>query len=92
MVGKTLEATIRLSAAAQINWTLLDGEHSGKGVNLLSLPFHRFLNVVQAWVISRLESQEEAEKWLAKLDSPIPGVTRAERRDDFDNIDQLKDL
>lgn len=93
MVGKSVEATVRLSAVAQSNWSILDGEHSGKGVDILALPFHRFLNVVQAWAVTRQESAEDAEKFLASLDNPIPGMKRSEAGNSkFDDMSQLNGL
>lgn len=90
MVGKSKEAAVRLSEAAVHNWARIDGEYSGKGIDLLALPFPRFLNVIFVWVLEHL-SQEDAEKFLADLDKPIGSTSPAVPDDKFDDsYNQIK--
>lgn len=87
MVGPPYQAAVRLSATAAGNWGQIDGYYSGRGVNILTLPFSRFLNVIYVWATSN-QSQEDAEKWIAKLDSPLPGQTTS-RKSAEDELAQL---
>lgn len=90
MVGKSKEATVRLSEAAVHNWARIDGEYTGKGVDLLTLPFPRFLNVIYAWLLEHM-NQEDAEKFVKNLDSPIGSGSQAVPDDQFDDgFDQIK--
>lgn len=92
MVGKSFDATARLSAQAIHSWTFIDGHYSGQGVDLLTLPFNRFLNVIQTWTLERIDD-DDRETWLAKLDTPIPGRRRySQTEDKFDDINQIKNL
>jgi hypothetical protein len=83
VVGKSKEEAVRLSEAAVHNWARIDGEFSGKGVDLLALSFPRFLNVTLVWVLEHL-GQEDAEKFLADLKKPLKGYG-APADDGFDD-------
>ena len=87
MVGKSYQAAVRLSATASGNWTLIDGTYAGKGVNILDLPFSRFLNVIYVWATTN-QSQEDAEKWIAQLELPLPGEPETSQSAD-DELAQL---
>lgn len=89
MVGPPYEAAVRLSATATSNWQSIDGDYSGKGVDILTLPFSRFLSVIYVWAIEHM-SAEDGEKWKAMLTAPIPGHER--RTDGLNEIDQLNNL
>jgi len=91
VVGKSFEAAVRLSVTAAQNWARIDGEYAGKGVDLLSLPWPSFLNVIYVWALEH-QSEEEARKWLEKLDSPLPGQQARNTEPDANEIDQLKHL
>lgn len=87
MVGPPYQAAVRLSAVATSNWTQIDGYYSGKGVDVLRLPFSRFLNVIYVWATSN-QSQEDADKWVAKLNLPLPGQMQTDESAD-DELAQL---
>jgi hypothetical protein len=76
--------TVRLASTATSYWARIDGQYTGQGVDLLSLPLSRFLNVVQAWALERM-SGEDAEQWLIELDTPLPG-------DEFNEEDEMEQL
>lgn len=92
MVRPPYQAAVRLSATAAGNWAYLDGTYSGQGVNLLALPFHRFLNVVYVWALGTLHDKDERERWLEELHSPLPGDDPQRDVDPEAEIAQLKDL
>lgn len=71
------EAAVRLSEAAIGNWQGVDGHYSGQGVDILRLPLSRFLSVIYVWCMERVE---DAEKWDARLNDPLPGPTHRRRR------------
>lgn len=85
MVGKSYQASVRLSETAVHNWARIDGEYTGKGVDLLALPFPRFLNVVYVWALEH-QSQEDAEAWVAGLEKPIHRTGYDDFDDSFDQI------
>lgn len=85
MVGPPYPRAFRLAITATGNWTRIDGQFTGQGIDLLRLPFSRFLNVVEYWALERMSS-EDAEQWLAELDAPLPGFTGE------DEMEQLKHL
>lgn len=92
MVGPPYCTAARLSATAAGNWVLIDGTYSGQGVNILRLPFHRFLNVIYAWCSERL-TQEDRERWLVELETPLPNQRIRNDEDEAQaEIDQLKNL
>ncbi|QWY82849.1 tail assembly chaperone [Arthrobacter phage SilentRX] len=88
--GKSFEAAVRLSATAAQNWPLIDGEYSGKGVDVLSLPFPSFLNVIYVWTLDHL-SEEDRTKFIQQLDRPLPGEAQDSEMDGSE-MDQLKNL
>ena len=90
MVGKSYEATVRLSSAAIAHWDFIDGQKSGQGVNILALPFSRFLSVINVWMMEHLE-EDDRDKWERKLDDPLPG-RRDRSKAGFDDISQLNNL
>lgn len=92
MVGKRYEAAVRLSATAAGNWSYIDGTYSGQGVDLLTLPFDRFLNVIFTWSLNTMHDAEERRKWLAELDGPLPGQAHRHSMDAQAEIDQLNNL
>ena len=89
MVGKSKEAAVRLSEVAVHNWSRIDGEYSGKGIDLLALPFHRFLNVIYVWVLEHM-AQEDADKFIATIDSPVRGFGSPDDDGFDDSFDQIK--
>ena len=72
MVSPPYQRAVRLSATATGNWQSIDGYYSGQGIDLLRLPFSRFLSVVFVWAMTNLP-EEDGKKWQAELDKPIPG-------------------
>jgi hypothetical protein len=70
VVGKSPAAGTRLARILIGNYARLDG--SFPQVDLLSLPARRILNIVYVWMLDHLHG-EDREKWLAELDSPLPG-------------------
>jgi hypothetical protein len=89
VVGPPYPRAVRLALTAAGNWARIDGQYAGQGVDLLDLPFSRFLNVVQVWALERL-SGEDAERWLDELDRPLPG--QPDRFNGEDEMEQLKYL
>jgi len=92
VVGKSKEASVRLSEVAVHNWARIDGTYSGQGVDLLAYPLDRFLNVVLVWALEHM-GQEDAEKFLKTLDSPLGDEANphAVPDDQFDDsYDQIK--
>lgn len=85
MVGPPYPRAVRLALTAAGNWTRIDGQFTGQGIDILRLTFSRFLNVVEYWALERM-SQEDAEQWLAELDLPLPG------HEGEDEMEQLKHL
>ena len=85
MVGPPYPRAVRLALTAAGNWTRIDGQFTGQGIDLLRLPFSRFLSVVEFWALERMSS-EDAQQWLAELDLPLPGS------DGEDEMEQLKHL
>lgn len=72
MVGKkSYQVAVRLSGTATSNWERIDGQYSGQGTDILTLPLARFLNVVYVWAMEHM-SEEDAEKWEAELERPLP--------------------
>ena len=87
MVRPPYQTAVRLSATATGNWTRIDGTYAGKGVNILDLPFSRFLSVIYVWALSN-QSQEDGEKWEAQLAVPLPGQPETSQSAD-DELAQL---
>ena len=72
MVGKkSYQTAVRLSATATSNWQRIDGHFSGQGIDILTLPLSRFLSVIYVWAMEH-QSEEDAERWEAELDKPLP--------------------
>lgn len=82
MVGKSFPAAVRLAQTAASNWARIDGAHPG--VDLLTLPLRRWLNVVYVWALEHM-SDEDARAWEQKLNDPLPGEDAARRDDLFDD-------
>ena len=57
---------------------------------ILTLPFPRFLNVIYVWATSN-QSQEDAEKWVAQLELPLPGepITAKSAQDELAQLSQF---
>lgn len=89
MVGKSKEAAVRLSEIAVHNWSRIDGEYSGKGIDLLAYSFPRFLNVIFVWALEHM-SQEDAEKFIANLDNPVKGYGSPDDDGFDDSYNQIK--
>jgi hypothetical protein len=89
MVGPPYQTAVRLSAVAAGNWALIDGEYSGQGFDIFSLPFHRFLSVIYSWYVQRL-SQEDRMKFEMELTKPLRGTP--DRMSAEDEMDQLNYL
>jgi hypothetical protein len=81
MVSPPYQVAVRLSACAAFNWPRIDGRYTGQGIDLFHLPFSRFLSVIYAWAIERM-NKEEAEKWEAMLTAPLSGSDEGDE-DDF---------
>jgi hypothetical protein len=90
VVGPPYPRNVRLALTATGNWTRIDGQYSGQGVELLNLPFSRFLSVVEHWALERMTG-EDAERWLAELDRPLPGTPDGQFSEE-DEMEQLKYL
>lgn len=60
----------RLFGIAGDRWAVIDGEAAFRGVNLLDLPLHRFLNAIYYWAIQRVE---DAEQFHSVLYEPVAG-------------------
>jgi hypothetical protein len=91
VVGKSYQAAVRLSVTATSNWRAIDGYYSGQGVDLLALPWDRFLNVIYAWAMEH-QSDEDAQRWAAELDLPLPGSSSSSDELDPNEMDQLNNL
>ena len=89
MVPKSPQAARRLSEIAIGHWDRIEGHYAGQGVQLLTYPFPRFLNVILTWALEHM-SQEDGEKFLKTLDSPegSTAVPDEEFDDSFDQINQ----
>lgn len=82
------QKAVRLSAVAASNWERIDGHYSGQGVNILDLPFPRFLNVIYVWAMERMSS-EDGEKFDMELMKPLPGQETFEDDAQWE-LEQLK--
>ena len=92
MVRPPYQTAARLSGTAAVNWVSIDGTYSGQGVNILRLPFHRFLNVIYAWCAERV-SEDDRERWLVELETPLPDQRgHSEEAEAQAELDQLKNL
>jgi hypothetical protein len=84
------QKAVRLSAVAASNWERIDGFYAGKGVNILDLPFSRFLSVVYVWATERMSS-EDAEKFDQELLKPLRGqeLTEDDRQLELEQLRQF---
>ena len=89
MVCPPYQTAVRLSALAAVNWPVIDGEFSGKGFDILTLPLHRFLSVIYAWAVERMSSEDRA-KFDMEISKPIKGTP--DRTSPEDEMAQLKNL
>jgi hypothetical protein len=88
VVGPPYHTAARLVVAAANDWALFDGDHAGRGVDPLRLPFARFLNLIYAWYMERVEDKE---RFKYELEKPIPGMMVSDRliADELDAVDAL---
>lgn len=70
MVRAPYVTAVRLTAIAADHWVAIDGESAGRGVELITLPFDRFLNAIQWWAMQRVK---DLERFLADLERPAGG-------------------
>ena len=89
MVSPPYQTAVRLSAVAASNWAVIDGEFSGQGFDIFTLPFHRFLSVIYSWYVQRL-SVEDRRKFEMELTKPLRGTP--DHMSDEDELEQLKYL
>lgn len=61
---------VRLCHTAIAHWPHFD-YHLGQ-VDPLTLPVHRFLNFIYAWLVERIPADDQ-EQWLGDLDQPLDG-------------------
>jgi hypothetical protein len=85
--GKKIQEAVRLAQICIGNWRWLDGHFTAQGINLLSLPLHRLLNVIFVWAAERKPS-DEVQAWIDSLTAPLPGEVGIDP--DFDDsFDQI---
>lgn len=65
-------AVVALTGWLADNWGAIDGQLLSTGVDLLTLPFPRQLNIAYWQLVSSTASDKEREKLIAELDWPIP--------------------
>lgn len=88
MVRPPYRRAVRLCEVAVGHWESIDGLYSGQGVDILALPFSRYLSVIYVWALEH-QSSEDAEKWMAELDSPFEDEILG---DDGSEYEQMKNL
>jgi hypothetical protein len=73
VVGFSYSAVLGLVEIADQYWNEIDGACARYGVDPLALPFPRFLRLVYAWVIEKVENsedgREEVEEALFGIDA-----------------------
>lgn len=68
-------AVVRLVRYAAHYWHTIDGETALRGVNLIELPFRRFLAAIYYWLMERTAGKEEDRVRLhEELHSPLEGT------------------
>ena len=70
MVRPPYDAVLRLIAYAERYWPEIDGEAASRNADYLGLPFDRFLNAVQWWILQRVK---DPERFKADLEMPLSG-------------------
>jgi hypothetical protein len=70
VVGKPYVRALRLYLLAIEHWAVLDAHYAT--VDLITLPPHRFCNLVYAWLIGRIDP-EKIEQVEFQLNQPLPG-------------------
>jgi hypothetical protein len=58
-------AVVRLFAVADAYWSDIDGSGAWKGIDPLSLSVHRFLNLIQFWLVKNADADERDRILLA---------------------------
>ena len=86
-------AAVRIFAVGAARWDLIDGEHAARAQgpevqSLLSLPPQRLCNMLYTWCHSRIQSQEDLDKWFFELEQPLPG----EDPDDVSPLDVDREM
>lgn len=67
-------AVVRLVRYAAHYWHTIDGQCALRGVDLVKLPFRRFLAAIYTWLIENTAPKEEDRVRLhEELHSPLPG-------------------
>lgn len=74
MVRPPYRACVRLCQAAAVVWPALDAAYPG--IDLLDLPFHRFLNYTHTYLRSVVKP-EDWERFEATLADPLDGEDTA---------------
>lgn len=69
MVRPPYPAVVRLCTLAAERWALIDAAYYQ--TNLLRLPPHRFLNMVYAWAVERVDP-EKYDEWELELVDLLP--------------------
>ena len=64
---------LRLIALAGERWAEIDGELAARGIDAFGLRIDRFLNLIYAWYVARVEDRERFEMMLT---APLPGARR----------------
>jgi hypothetical protein len=68
--GFSYPAVVRLFGVADTYWDDLDGESAWKGIDPLALSVHRFLNLVQSWLLKNADQNEREQIMLAIYAEP----------------------
>jgi len=64
----------RLLEIAASNWSTFDGRYTQSGLDPFSLPFYRFLNLINATLTESVAMDEkERVRMEQRLSEPIPG-------------------
>lgn len=83
MVGFTYGAVVGILQLADDFWHEIDGACARQGFDPLTLPFHRFLNLVYSWVCDRLKYSQEGRE---QLDEALFGEDARRPRGEPDNV------
>ena len=68
---------MRLISIAEDNWERIDGEMAGRGVDLMEIPFDRFLNAIYAFVVRSFQDEKDRTKFEVRLNLPMPGKKKS---------------
>lgn len=74
MVGPPYPSALRLYAIADGHWAEIEAAYYQ--IDLLSVGSRKFLNLVFAWCLTRIQP-EQREEWIRDLEAPLPGQVQA---------------